>query len=97
MSAPTQGKDETMSEQKRFEDQDLRKVVFKDCRMAGAGFDDVDLSETVFSNANLHGARFTNVNLTGVEIEDANIDGLKIFGHDIHALIRAELARRRAG
>jgi uncharacterized protein YjbI with pentapeptide repeats len=86
-----------MDEQSRFEGQDMRNGVFKDCRLAGASLDDVDLSDSVFSNSNLRRARFTNINLAELEIDDANIDGLKIFGHDIQALIRAELARKQAG
>ena len=70
---------------RRFENRDL----------AGATFDDVNLANAVFSNANLTGARLTNVNLSGVSIDDARIDGLTVFGMDIQALIRAELARRR--
>jgi hypothetical protein len=72
-----------MDELKRFEDQDLQKGVFRNCRLAGATFNDVDLSDAVFSNVSLRRARFTNVNLAGAEIDDANIDGLKVFGHDI--------------
>ena len=68
---------------------------FAKCNMAGAAFDDVNLANAVFSNANLTGARLTNVNLSGVSIDDARIDGLTLFGMDIQALIRAELARRR--
>ncbi len=40
------------------------------------------------------GSRLSDVNLRGVTIDDANIAGRTIFGHDIQALIRAELARR---
>jgi hypothetical protein len=41
-------------------------------------------------------AKFANVDLSAVAIDDANIDGLKIFGHDIQALIRAELRRSKS-
>ncbi len=78
-----------------FEGRRLEGAVFKDCALAGARFEDADLGGAVFANASLKGARLSNVNLAGVAIEDANIDGLTIFGHDIQALIRAELARRR--
>lgn len=80
----------------RFERRDLKGTVFKDCNLAGARFDDVDLSGAVVDNVNLRGATFADVNLSGVRVENANIDGLTIFGHDIQALIRAELARRRS-
>ncbi|USQ94795.1 VOC family protein [Caulobacter sp. RL271] len=63
--------------------------------MAGATFDDVNLANAVFGDVNLAGARLANVNLSGVSIDDARIDGLTLFGMDIQALIRAELARRR--
>lgn len=71
----------------RFENRDLSAAAFANCRLAGATFVDVDLSK----------ASLSNVNLSGVTIDDARIDGLTIFGMDIPALIRAELARRREG
>lgn len=79
----------------RFERPNLAGAVFKDCAVAGATFDNVNLSGSVFSNVNLHGARFTNVNLSGVAIDDANIEGLTIYGIDVHALVQAELTRRK--
>jgi catechol 2,3-dioxygenase-like lactoylglutathione lyase family enzyme len=69
---------------------------FENRDMAGVTFDDVNLANAVFGNANLSGARLTNVNLSGVSIDDARIDGLTIFGMDIQALIRAELASRQS-
>ena len=70
-------------------------VFFKTRNMAGASFDDVNLGKAVFSNVNLRQATFTNVNLSDVTIDDANIEGLTIYGIDIHALVQAELARRK--
>lgn len=81
----------------RFERRNLAGVVFKDCALAGATFDDVNLAEALFSNVNLRGARLTDVNLSGVAIDDANIEGLTIYGIDIHALVQAELTRRKPG
>jgi catechol 2,3-dioxygenase-like lactoylglutathione lyase family enzyme len=83
------------SDRPAFENQNLKGAHFKDCALAGARFEDADFSGAVFSNASLKGARLENVSLAGVSIDNANIDGLTIFGHDIQALIRAELARRR--
>ncbi|ESQ82070.1 hypothetical protein AEAC466_19320 [Asticcacaulis sp. AC466] len=74
-------------EPRRFDNRNLTEAAFTHCRLAGAAFDHVDLS----------GARLTNVNLSGVSIDTAKIDGLTISGLDIHALVRAELARRRGG
>ncbi len=88
---PLGGATETM----KFERRNLAGVEFKNCALAGATFDNVNLAEAVFSNVNLCGARLTNVNLSGVAIDDANIEGLTIYGIDIHALVQAELARRR--
>jgi catechol 2,3-dioxygenase-like lactoylglutathione lyase family enzyme len=80
----------------RFERRNLAGVVFHDCALPGATFDDVNLSSALFSNVNLRGARFINVNMSGVAIDDANIEGLTIYGIDIHALVQAELARRKS-
>ncbi len=60
-------------------------------------FESQSLNGAAFSNANLQGCVFTDVNLTDVSIDNAKIDGLTIFGHDIRALIQAEIARRREG
>ena len=79
----------------RFERRNLADAVFHDCALAGASFDDVNLSGSMFSNVNLRQAKLTNVNLVGVAIENANIEGLTIYGIDIHALVQAELARRK--
>lgn len=78
-------KAEASPEPHRFETRNLSDAAFVNCRLTGATFEDVNLSK----------ARFNNVNLSGVMIDDAKIDGLTIFGMDIQALIRAELARRR--
>ena len=78
---------------KRFEKLNLPGAGFTNCRLAGAAFDDVDLSKASFSNVNLSGARLTNINLSGVSIDDARIEGLTIFGMDVQALVRAELAK----
>ena len=78
----------------RFENENLEACVFRDCALARSTFTDVNLSGAVFSNATLRQARFTNVDLSGVTIDDANIEGLTIFGHDIQALIRAQIARQ---
>lgn len=81
-----------------------RRVDFKHCRLceslfeegslAKSTFRDIDLSESHFTNTNLRGAKMNNVDLSDVVIEDARIDGLTIFGYDVSALIRAEIARR---
>jgi uncharacterized protein YjbI with pentapeptide repeats len=47
----------------------------------------------VFDDVNLANARLTNVNLTGLTVENANIRGLKIFGYDVEAWIREQLAK----
>jgi len=86
----------TMAE-RRFEHQNMAGAEFRDCNLAGSTFDDVNLSESLFSNVNLRGTRFTDVNMAGVTIDDANIEGLTIFGYDIHALIDAEMARKKGG
>lgn len=80
----------------RFEQQDLRRSVFKTCSLANVEFEDVDLSLAAFSNVNLSQASFANVNLAGASIDNAKIDGLTIFGHDVQTLIRADLARKRS-
>jgi catechol 2,3-dioxygenase-like lactoylglutathione lyase family enzyme len=80
----------------RFEHRNLADAAFQDCALAGASFDDVNLSGSVFSNVNLRQAKLTNVNLVGVAIENANIEGMTIDGIDIHALVQAELERRKA-
>ncbi|MET0307392.1 MAG: VOC family protein [Sphingomonas sp.] len=85
----------TAPEPRRFEKRNLTGAGFTSCRLADAAFDNVDLSKASFSNVNLSGARLTNVDLSGVSIDDARIDGLTIFGMDIQALVRAELARQR--
>lgn len=82
--------------QARFERRNLANAAFQNCALAGATFDDVNLAGSVFSNVNLHQARLTNVNLSGVAIADANIEGLTIHGVDIHALVQAELERRKS-
>jgi catechol 2,3-dioxygenase-like lactoylglutathione lyase family enzyme len=79
-----------------FERQNLAGAVFHDSALPGATFDDVNLSSALFSNVNLRQARFTNVNMSGVAIENANIEGLTIYGIDIHALVQAELTKRRS-
>jgi uncharacterized protein YjbI with pentapeptide repeats len=86
-----------MSENKQFEHQRMDEAEFRDISMARAVFDDVNLSGAVFANVSLAGAKFSDVNMKGVVIEDANIEGLTIFGHDILALIKAELARKKLG
>jgi len=87
-------REETMREDLHFEKRSFGEISFHDCAMGGGRFDDVDLSQARFTNVNLRGARFVDVDLSGVAIDDANIDGLTILGHDIQALIRAEIARR---
>ena len=79
----------------RFERRNLSGAVFHDTALPGATFDDVNLAGALFSNVNLRQARLTNVNMSGVAIENANIEGLTIYGIDIHALVQAELVRRR--
>lgn len=78
-----------------FENRDLTGMSFVDCRLAGARFENVNLAEARFDDINLSGARFTNINMKNVAIDDANIEGLTIYGIDIHALVQAELAKRR--
>ena len=70
------------------------RVTVQRSTLANATFDDVDMSDCAFTNVNLQRAKFTDVNLSGVVIDDANIAGLTILGHDIQALIDAELARK---
>ena len=79
----------------RFERRNMPGAAFQNCALPGATFDDVNLAGAAFSNVSLRQATLTNVNLSGVAIEDANIEGLTIYGIDIHALVQAELARRR--
>lgn len=80
-----------------FEGQVLEEAIFRDCAMARTRFEDVDLGGALFSNVRLARARLENIDLSGAIIDHANIDGLTIFGHDVQALIRAEIARRREG
>lgn len=80
----------------KYEDINLSDSTFLDCSMARSKYEDINLSDSVFSKVDLRRAKLTNVNLAGVLIEDANIDGLTIFGHDVQALIRAEIARKSA-
>ena len=82
-----------MSGSKIFKKQQMDGMVMRDCTAAHAKFENVNLADCAFSNVNLKGAKFHDVNLSGVTIDDANIDGLTIFGHDIAALIRAEMKR----
>ncbi len=79
-----------------FERRNLSGATFHDTALPGATFDDVNLAGALFSNVNLRQARFTNVNMSGVAIENANIEGLTIYGIDIHALVQAELGKRRS-
>lgn len=83
------------SEPQTFEHRNLAETQFKDCSLVEASFDDVNLSGSQFSNVNFRQAKLTNVNMVGVAIDNANIEGLTIYGIDIHALVQAELARRK--
>jgi uncharacterized protein YjbI with pentapeptide repeats len=76
-----------------IEDRSIDDASFHDCSMVRSRFDDVNLSGSIFTDVNLRGATLDNVNLTGVSVTDANIEGLTIFGHDIQALLRAEITR----
>lgn len=67
--------------------------VFKNRRMIGTEFNDVNLGEARFINVNLAGATFEDVNLSGVSIENANTKGLTIFGYDVHAWLKEQLAK----
>ena len=78
----------------RFEHMSMDGTTFADCSMAKTTFDDVKLSDSEFKNVDLRRVRFEDVNLAGVTITNANIDGLTILGHDVQALIRAEVSRR---
>ncbi|CAN5325171.1 hypothetical protein BH10PSE3_BH10PSE3_36470 [soil metagenome] len=86
-AAPTAGQ--------RFDHRNLAAAQFVDCSLAKASLNDVNLTGSVFSNVNLRQAKLTNVSMVGVAIENANIEGLTIDGIDVHALIQAELARRK--
>jgi len=78
----------------RFEHMSMDGTTFADCSMAKTTFDDVKLADSEFKNVDLRRVRFEDVNLAGVTITNANIDGLTILGHDVQALIRAEISRR---
>ena len=64
-------------------------------RLDGAEFRNCSMANAVFNDVNLSGARLTNVNLSGLTIENANIRGLKIFGYDVEAWIKTQLANDR--
>jgi len=64
-------------------------------RLDGAEFRSCSMANAVFDDVNLSGARLTNVNLSGLTIENANIRGLKIFGYDVEAWIKTQLANDR--
>ena len=91
------GQPQISADNLRFERRNLAGAAFTGCRLTDATFNDADLSRATITNVALQGAKFTDVNLSGVSIDNAKIDGLTIFGMDIQALIRAELARRRGG
>ena len=91
----TTGKAPRMKDTLKVEERKIDDAVFQNCSMRRSQFQDVDLSGAVFTDVNLRAARFNNINLAGVVVTDANIDGLVIHGHDILALIKAEIARRR--
>ena len=83
-----------MNADSKFVSKMIDGTTFEDCSMKRCRFDNVDLSICTFEDANLARAKFNDVNMSGVAITNANIDGLTIFGHDIRALIEAEVARR---
>jgi len=95
-AAPAEAPEPAPPDSPRFEKKRLDGAVFHDVSLANAAFKNVNLSQSSFSDVSLKGARLTNVNLYDVTITNANIDGLTIFGHDIQALIRAELKRKTA-
>lgn len=77
----------------KFTGQRLEDIAFSNCSLARARFDDVNLADASFTNVNLSGARLENVNLAGLTVENANIQGLRIFGYDVDAWIREQLAK----
>jgi uncharacterized protein YjbI with pentapeptide repeats len=90
--------EESMSESKRFDQEQMRGARFSGCGLAQAEFDDVDLADSRFTNVNLRQSSFTNINLEGakltdvnlahVNIDNANIIGLTILGWNIADLIK---------
>src|SRR3954454_24469821 len=76
----------------KFEQRRMDDAQFRHCSIARALFEDVNLGEARFSDVNLSGARLENVNLSGLTVENANIKGLKIFGYDVEAWIKEQLA-----
>ena len=91
--APAHAREAGRQDSVEFEDRAIDGASFRNCSMARSRFDDVRLSASHFTDVDLRDARLDDVNLAGVSITNANIEGLTIFGHDIRALIRAEIAR----
>ena len=71
----------------------MEKQRFHRCSLAGAEFDDVNLGNARFSNVNLAGATLDNVNLSNLKVTNAKITGLTIFGYDVAAWLKEQLAR----
>ena len=68
-------------------------MLFTDKRMDGVRFTNCSLANATFDDVNLKNAKLSNVNLSGVTVENANIQGLKIFGYDVEAWIKEQLAK----
>jgi uncharacterized protein YjbI with pentapeptide repeats len=66
---------------------------FSNQHLDGAKFRNCSLANAIFDGVNLSGATLTNVNLSGLAVENANIKGLKIFGYDVEAWIKTQLAK----
>jgi uncharacterized protein YjbI with pentapeptide repeats len=77
----------------KFEQRRMDDAEFRNCSFARALFENVNLGEARFSDVNLAGARLENVNLSGLTIENANVKGLKIFGYDVEAWLKEQLAK----
>jgi uncharacterized protein YjbI with pentapeptide repeats len=98
--------EESMSESKRFDQEQMRGARFRGCGLAQAEFDDVDLADSRFTNVNLRQSSFTNINLQGarltdvnlaqVSIDNANISGLTILGWNIEELIKEAQQKKRS-
>jgi uncharacterized protein YjbI with pentapeptide repeats len=67
-------------------------MLFSDKRMDGAKFMNCSLANATFDDVNLSNAKLSNVNLSSLTVENANIRGLKIFGYDVEAWIKEQLA-----
>jgi hypothetical protein len=90
--------EESMSESKQFDKEQMRGARFRGCGLAQAEFEDVDLADSRFTNVNLRQSSFKNINLQGaklsdvnlahVSIDNANISGLTILGWNIADLIK---------